>query len=750
MAMMCVPMQSWAAQVTFRFVYNGSVLTSGLDYSTSVTLYKSGEQIASSSVQTYGENAGTASLYVEDSYVGQNVVYVSSYGHQGTISVEAGDVTQDLDLKKLTVTTKTKEGSALSNQNIYIYDSNNKSYSIYTDYQGSGLVYLPAGSYTYAWRVGYSDTQASGSIDLTSDYELNLVSGESPQEPSTEYTLKFVCRNGDYPVNFSMGNSFYIYRYGDKSSYVTSQYISSGNSGTVRLSAGSYWIRDPYGAFSQRIDLRDNMTTYLDYHKVTFISKTGNTPNVGQTISFSSSGYSSSSSVTTNANGEATVYRMSGEYEYIVAGSTNKFTVGSTDQTVNINTSKVTISLSCDDMSALDTQMFEWGSEVNTSGGYYTSNYNNVTATDGKITIITTPGNYKLRINGIATVDVNVKEGENNVSVKLYSLKFSTNLSTLNNVYVSGNSSSKQIGFDTMYYLPAGEYKYRVNSSYSSSSDPSLSLNSNKVIALNFGKVTITVKDTNGEAASGISVSATGAVSSSSTDTNGQAILAVPYGTTTISVAGYESRVVNVTGDVAENFTIPGIVTFNVLENGEPYTGYSLRLYKDDADKSIDAYMVSTGVCAARIASGETWNISKYKGSIEISEGSTVSLGTLTVGSEGKGVAFPMNEWSSTTASGASKFKVIVGATVRLTAIPVKDDGFQCWVVNGNEIKSPAVDLKLTDVNTVATAVFEGGVPGASVISTMRGDANLDGKINMPDAMFIVNKILKGKFPDEE
>ena len=34
--------------------------------------------------------------------------------------------------------------------------------------------------------------------------------------------------------------------------------------------------------------------------------------------------------------------------------------------------------------------------------------------------------------------------------------------------------------------------------------------------------------------------------------------------------------------------------------------------------------------------------------------------------------------------------------------------------------------------------------------SGIRGDVNNDGTVNMPDAMFIVNKILKGKFPDEE
>ena len=33
--------------------------------------------------------------------------------------------------------------------------------------------------------------------------------------------------------------------------------------------------------------------------------------------------------------------------------------------------------------------------------------------------------------------------------------------------------------------------------------------------------------------------------------------------------------------------------------------------------------------------------------------------------------------------------------------------------------------------------------------SGLRGDVNNDGTVNMPDAMFIVNKILNGKFPDE-
>ena len=42
-----------------------------------------------------------------------------------------------------------------------------------------------------------------------------------------------------------------------------------------------------------------------------------------------------------------------------------------------------------------------------------------------------------------------------------------------------------------------------------------------------------------------------------------------------------------------------------------------------------------------------------------------------------------------------------------------------------------------------------GLVPVNPGVTSNRGDVNNDGAVNMPDAMFIVNKILNGKFPDE-
>lgn len=735
-AMMCVSTQSWAAQVTFRFVHDGNAITSW-NNTPSVAIYKAGVQLTTG----YAYNSGTATLYVDDSYVGQTVAYISSLGHQGSFTVTDSEKNVDLECKKLTITTKDKDGNALSYQYVYVYDENGKSYSVSTDYEGNGSLYLFASSaYTFRW----DDENQTGNIDLTNDYELNLVKGESVSPViNTDYNVMVVCRYGDYPVSFSSNYSsasFYIYKYGETSDYTKYSYLyGSNNSFVTELPAGSYWIKDPNSAFSQKIEVKGDMTAYLDYQKVKFISKTGNTPNAGQVITYKGNNNNSYSydtrSVTTNANGEASVYLLPGNYIYTVNGASYNFTVGNVDQTINIKTSKVVITLNCDDQSALDNQSFEWS--ASTSGNPSSSgSYTNVRPENGKITIGAMPGNYVLTVNDISTVNVTVNEGENNVNVQLYSVKFTTNQSMANSLYLGkpNNYNKKQIGFYTKYYLTQGEYSYSF-SSYSSSSDKAFTLDSNKEIAINYGTVTVTVNDTDGNAVSGMSVSATTANSSTYTDANGQAVLTVPYGTCVISIrddnnyTGYGSKTVNVSGDTYEEFTIPGIVTFNVLRDGQPVVNSNIYL-RDKYGSSVYANCVD-GVAKARIASGETWRVESHKGSVVITEGCTVSLGTLSVSSEGKGVAFPRDEWDD-----VNTYNVVVGSTVRLTAIPAMDDMFQCWVVNGQEIYSPVIDLELVDVHTVATAVFDGAAPSARAV---RGDVNTDGKVNIGDIVTVSN-----------
>ncbi len=685
-----VPVSMRAAQITFKVMYNNEQVTS-FSSTPQIYIYKGGEQLNSDTYMSDGEGV----IDIDDSYVGQTVAYRSSLGHEATITVTGGAVI-NLNCHKLTVTTKDKEGNPVTGQNVYVYDTNGRSYSIYTSYyDGTATCYLaPADEYTYKWE----SADQRGSFTLTSDYNLDLVRGDGGGSGpvASTYTMKIVPRNGDFPVNVSgeSYSSIYVYKYGDKSNYVASWY-PSGYSSYPKVPAGAYWIKDVIGAFSKKFEVNGDMTAYLDYQKVTFVSKTGNTPNANQTISV------------TNSKGEAAMYLLPGEYAYTVAGNSTNFTVGEEDGVVNINTSKVTISLSCDDISALNTQTFEWGA--------MSSSYSEVIPEDGKIVINTMPGNYKLRINRVSEVDVTVTAGENIVPVQLFYVMFTTNLSTGSSTMYLGSrssSNSQSVGFDTKYYLTSGEYWYAI-SSYSQTN--SFTLDGNKTIALNYATLTVNVKDTDGNAVADQHVYCTGG-NSMSTDMNGQASWTLLRGTYTVYVSGFESlsQTVELNGDKSVTLTIPAYVTFNVLVNGQPMPGYSsgssLSLYSDRNDRysSIPVY-VQNGVGKARVEPGKAYYVSSYHGSAVITEGCTLSLGTLSISCEGMGLAFPMENWDA-----VSTYDVVVGSTVRLTAIPVTDDKFQHWTINGNDYNSPVIDLKLTQPNTTAKAVFGGTITSAA------------------------------------
>lgn len=683
----CVlPIKSWAVQVTFKVMYKNSVFSiSG--GSPGIYVYKGGEQI-NQSTSLY---SGTCTCELDDSYAGQTVSYRSTLGHEGKFKVANGAEVL-LNCQKVTVTTKDSKGVALPNQNVYIYDATGRTNYAYTDYEGAGTIYLASGGeFSYEWE---SQSQ-SGSFTLSSDYALNLVAGGGGGEVSTKYTLKAIARYGDFPVSSDSYVSYYLYRYGDKNSSIA----SVGSYGT-KVDAGSYWIRDNLGVFSNKIDVKSDMTAYLDYYKVTFVSKTGTTPNVGQTITISYNGnesyYGNTKTVTTDSKGVAIAYLMPGEYAYAIAGGQTKFTVKEEDQTLNVNTSRATISLKCDDMSAISGQVFEWGTM--SSNGYYS--YSTVSQSDGKVVVTTMPGSYKLRINRAAVVDINVAEGENNVSIQLYSVMFTTNNSNVKTVYLE----SLTCAFDTKYYLPAGDYSY--GASTSTYSQATFTLSGNKTIALNYATLTVNVKDTKGNPVSGVYF--TNLLGGKSTDANGQASWDLLQGTYTVYPESFYNlaQSVELNGDKSVTFTIPAYVTFNILDNGQSLTSKTLYLYTESGN-SVPVTVIN-GVATARIEPGKTYHLTGCQGSAVITEGCTLSIGTLSISCEGMGLAFPMENWEA-----VSTYSVIVGSTVRLTAIPVSDDKFRYWTINGTENSSPVIDLKLTAVNTIAKAVFGGTIVSA-------------------------------------
>ena len=695
LAAACVmPATVWAAQVTMKLVYNGSVVTSYSNYSSSISIYKNGEQINDSYDSSFYN--GECQVSLDDNYVGQKVSYRSELGHEGSFTVTDG-ATVNLDCKKLTVTTKSSNGSALTSQNIYIDCPNGGRTSIRTSDDGTAVVYLAKTSgYSYSW----SNANTKGNFDLTADYALNLESGKG-EEQSTTFTLKVVPRYGDFPVE--QDGSMYLYKYGDTSNSIG--YIYSYNS-SVTVSAGSYWVMDDMGAFSKKIEVTEATTAYLDYQKVTFKSVTGTTPNAGQVISVrvyrgDNSYYGRSKTVTTNAQGEASMYLLPGEYQYSVAGGSSTFTVEEADKTVNIKTGQVTVNLNCNDMSALSSQTFA----LSTKGG---SNSSEIEPVDGKIVINAMPGDYTLSINTISQVDVTVTEGATTQSVQLYSVMFTTNLATAGNMYVG----RKQVGYDNKYYFTAGEYTYGT-SQYSQSD--SFTLDGNKTIALNYAKLTVNVKDTDGKAVENMYVYRSGGGNGISTDANGQAFFTLLQGTYSVYASDFsdDAETVELKGDASVTLTVPAYVTFNMLVNGQPATNRDTRTLYENAYKSNGCYMVyvSPGVMAARIVPGKAYYVSGYEGSAVITEGGTLSLGTISISNEGMGLAFPMESWEP-----VSTYEVVVGSTVRLTAIPVSDDKFQHWTINGTDYTTPLIDFKIKEAHTDAKAVFSGTITSAAKV----------------------------------
>lgn len=78
----------------------------------------------------------------------------------------------------------------------------------------------------------------------------------------------------------------------------------------------------------------------------------------------------------------------------------------------------------------------------------------------------------------------------------------------------------------------------------------------------------------------------------------------------------------------------------------------------------------------------------------------------------------------------------------------------QVWIADGKKyisIRSDGTDMYNGNYNYTVYLVNDSGLtpvsPGAKTY--MRGDADGDGKIGMPDVMYDVNYILNGKFPDE-
>ena len=708
-AMLMMSGQAWAdVTMTFNFVnsQNEVIKDAVSSYNTPVSVYLQGENVATTkAINDDNWNfTGSWSMTFDDALAGKTVSYENYFGERGTFVVTEG-ATLSSKLVALTVTVKDTEGQPVSDTSVRIYTPDGGSTSYWTDTDGQFTHYYPA-STGYSWKW---DDQ-SGTFDLTADYALNIT-----KQASTQVTLTVGSRYGDFPYK----GYLYLYKYGDKENSLETFYNGSGSK---KVDAGDYWLKDDLGRFTEKITVSADMTYWVEYHKVSFKWMTGNTPVADQRVRvYYDKDAWDNKSVTTNANGEGSMYLAAGTYYYRILDSDTytEFTVGNADQTLAINTASVTITLDCDATAEdLKNQSFSWGTENRTT---------NVQPEGGKIVISPImPGSYQLNINSLNTIDFNVALGENSKTVKLYALQFTTNIETTSQMYV--NDGAKRMDFGKKYYLTAGEYSY--SQSYYGNPLGIVNLTQNTDVPLNYGILTVTVKDSKGVVAD---QQVTFGGSSRVTDENGQVTFTQLVGDGNYTLEARDCYVSQdytlKAGEQTATLTIPDFVTFTMLHMGQPMNTDNVWLNAVENFNVGYRAQVVNGVAKARLDPTLTYTINGYHGATAITEGSTVSLGQLNVTCDGMGIALPMENWDA-----ISSYYVLVGTTVRLAAIPVGGSNFQKWEINGNDYAEGMMDMKITEPMTTAKAVFGESVPTKVKRFETNASFNSDGRfIYLPE-----------------
>ena len=689
--MLLMPGKSWA-EITMTFSYvntNNEVIIDAMSYyNTPVYVYSEGESIAETErINDDDWNfTGSWKMTFDDAYAGKTVSYETNFGQRGTFTITDGG-TLTATLVTLTVTVKDTEGQPVEDAYVYIYMPNGNSSSYYTNYEGQIIKYFAA-SEGYRWAYG----EQEGSFDLTADYALNI-----EKQAATTFNLRVKARYGDYPLG---NRSFYLFKYGETKKYVAELYGYN-----VKVDAGDYWVKDDMGVFSEKFTVSADMTYWINYNKATFTSMTGTTPNKNQEVrvyyDYTPDSYNYST-VRTDEKGEATIYLQPGNYTYRHLGTMADFTMGKEDQTIAIKTSSVTITLDCSATAEeMEEQSFTW---AKSDADRY--DYTNVRPEDKTITIAPVmAGDYKLTINGTNTIDVKVEEGENTKTVTLYALQFTTNIETTNNVYI--NDGNFRMAYNKRYFLTAGDYSYSMN--YYGDTIGTVNLTKDTDVALNYGVLTVTVKDSKGVVA-GQYVTFGGR--GGETDENGNVTFTklLAEGDFTLSARDcYVEKEIDLkAGEQTAELVIPDVVTFNALHWGEPFTTNNLWIYST-VDRHISyGVTVKDGVATVRLNTplAETYAVEGYQGSTTITEGCTLSLGQINITCDGMGIALPMENWEAT-----STYNVLVGSVVRLAAIPVGGTYFQKWTIEGTDYTEGMIDYTIKQPVTTATAIFSGDVP---------------------------------------
>jgi len=317
-----------------------------------------------------------------------------------------------------------------------------------------------------------------------------------------------------------------------------------------------------------------------------------------------------------------------------------------------------------------------------------------------------------------------------NADINLYKFRFNysgTNITTYPITHYWQGEYTIQLAVNKDYYLTSTSYP--ITYIDASGTSRSLYLHEDTTIDLpTMYGVTIKVVEPDGTPVEGFSVSTS--CGSRTTDANGTMAYHVASGTelTIFGSSFWDKLTHTIIGDKTIILNVPKLITIRATYLGKPVNYYSGESGQHNSLELLDMVNYVNGRISlesnidgsfrGRVDENKDYLVSyrfyQYQAggasdnAIRVTDGMTIRIGKFATQADGVGFDYYKSPGKSDI-NGA--YDVIIGGSpLRIAAIPVGNEQFICWDINGKEYSSPMIDFTPKDDVTVATAKFSGEI----------------------------------------
>ena len=215
------------------------------------------------------------------------------------------------------------------------------------------------------------------------------------------------------------------------------------------------------------------------------------------------------------------------------------------------------------------------------------------------------------------------------------------------------------------------------------------------------------------------------------TDGNGEITFVVTTDAkVTISSSTYwDTQKYTITGNKTITLTVPKVISIRAKYNGktisytsadaEQYNKSRIYLSAGDSDYGYSLEINEDGTFSGRAEANREYRMEfRFNGygsgrtanSILVTDGMTLRIGQFSTKADGVGLNIFMGNGSYFSFNNGYNDVLIGGTPVRIAAIPVGNEQFTCWDINGHQYSNPMIDFTPKEDATVATAKFTGTI----------------------------------------